>query len=198
MAPPPPDGVLVLTDVDNPLLGPRGAAAVFGPEKGASPREVAVIERALTSWAELLGADPQAPGGGAAGGTAAGLATVWGAELTSGSAWIAEQVGLDDAVRWADVVVTGEGRFDTTSLGGKAVGLVLSAARRHGRQAVVVAGSVDHAARVAVPTVEVAKLAGSSSAAMSSATEWITAAGSAAAKGCPPLPRTSPGRPAVP
>jgi glycerate kinase len=179
---PPAGGVLVLSDVVNPLLGPTGAAGVFGPQKGASPEAVAVIEHALRSWARLIGADPDRPGGGAAGGTAAGLEAVWNAELTSGSAWIANRVGLEAAVGWAEVVVTGEGRFDATSLDGKAVGLVLAEARRQGKDVVVVAGSVDRRVRVAVPTVEVSRLAGSPEAAISRPAKWIRAAGAAAGR----------------
>lgn len=182
LTPPPPGGVLVLSDVVNPLLGPDGAAAVFGPQKGAGVEAVAVIEHALELWAGLIGAAAKLPGGGAAGGTAAGLAAVWGAELTSGSAWIAREVGLESAVGWAEVVVTGEGRFDATSLNGKAVGLVVAEARRQGKEVVVVAGSVDHDARVAVQTVEVARLAGSREVALSAPAKWVRAAGAAAGR----------------
>jgi len=117
--PAPPGGVIVLSDVTNPLFGPNGAAYVFGPQKGASVEDVAALDAGLRRWAELCGGDPEAPGAGAAGGTAYGLAALWGARIASGSRYIADLVGLDDALRGADLVVTGEGRFDRTSLDGK-------------------------------------------------------------------------------
>src|SRR5690606_24578772 len=110
------------------------------PQKGADADQVDVLERGLTRLAEVLGGEPTAPGAGAAGGTAYGLATVWGARLTSGSRAVAELVGLDRHLAEADVVLTGEGRFDTTSLRGKVVGHVLTATRP-GAFRCVVAGS---------------------------------------------------------
>ena len=79
LRPPPPGGVTVLTDVTAPLLGPDGAAAVFGPQKGAGPAEIAMLEEGLARLAGLLGGDPAAPGAGAAGGTGYGFAAAWGA-----------------------------------------------------------------------------------------------------------------------
>lgn len=178
---PPPDGVLVLADVDNPLLGERGAAAVFSPQKGAGPDDVAAIERALTHWADLIGADRALPGGGAAGGTPAGLAAFWPAEVVGGSAWIAEVTGLDARAAAADLVITGEGRFDATSLGGKAVGHVLGAAARAGTPALVVAGVAAPPDGFAGEIVELADLAGSARRARAEARTWLVTAGARAA-----------------
>ncbi len=118
--------VTVLCDVENPLLGPRGAAPVFGPQKGATPARVRILQERLAAWARLLrkrtGADVRRiPRGGAAGGLSAGLAA-YGARLVSGAEYILRLSGFP---RPCDFVVTGEGRIDRTSLGGKAVGTVL-------------------------------------------------------------------------
>lgn len=143
LTPPPQGGVEVLTDVASPLTGPDGAAAVFGPQKGASPDDVKVLDAALTHLAGHLGGDPGAPGAGAAGGAGYGFATLWGARLRSGSEAIAGLVGLDEAVAEADLVITGEGWLDATSFVGKVVGAVTGTARRHGTPLAVVAGGAE-------------------------------------------------------
>jgi glycerate kinase len=122
--------VTVLCDVDNPLLGPRGAARVFGPQKGASPALVRRLEARLARRArefrDRTGVDVRRMrGSGAAGGLAAGLAAC-GARLASGADFVLRTVGFPP--RRCDFVVTGEGRVDRTSLGGKVVGAVLRAA----------------------------------------------------------------------
>ena len=104
----------------------------------------------------------------------------WGADATSGSQRIAELTGLDAELATADLVLTGEGRFDGTSWTGKLVGHVLDAAARHGVPAVVVAGQV--AARCEVPTVSLTDIAGSPGAAMTDPLHWLRAAGSVAAR----------------
>jgi glycerate 2-kinase len=111
-------GVRVLTDVVNPLLGRDGAAAVYGPQKGAKPADIAVLEAALARLAALLPVDPASPGAGAAGGTGFGL-LAWGAVLVPGATAVAETIGLLAAIAGADLVVTGEGRFDGQSSQGK-------------------------------------------------------------------------------
>src|SRR5690606_22450351 len=114
LRPLPPAGAVVLADVANPLLGPSGAAAVFGPQKGFDPQEVAVVDEGLARLAALLPADPSTPGAGAAGGAGFAL-TVWGARLVPGASAVAELVGLPAALADAAVVVTGEGSFDAQS-----------------------------------------------------------------------------------
>ena len=146
LLPAPPGGVLLLTDVDAPLTGPRGAAAVFGPQKGATPHQVRVLDVALTRFAAVLGGDTGFAGAGAAGGAAFGFVSAWGATVASGADTIAKLTGLGDLGSTADIVITGEGRFDTTSLGGKVVGRMLARATSGGVRSVVVAGSVDPAA----------------------------------------------------
>ena len=176
----PTGGAVVLADVTAPLLGPTGAAAVFGPQKGATADDVARIDAALAHWASLLGGDPGIPGAGAAGGTGFGLLS-WGARLEPGAATVAELVGLRDAIRDADLVVAGEGRFDGQSAHGKAPGLVLDAARTSGVPAAVVAGLVD-AAPAGVRTVALADLAGGPAASLADPSHWLRAAGALLAR----------------
>lgn len=154
----PKDGVEVLTDVDSPLTGPNGAAAIFGPQKGATAGQIAELDAALRHLAKLLGGAPYEPGAGAAGGTAYGFATLWGAALRSGSAAIAAHVGLERAVVTADLVITGEGRLDATSFAGKVVGTVTATARRQETATAVIAGGVDPAAACSAEGLNVVSL----------------------------------------
>src|SRR5215470_11259063 len=140
LRPPPARGVTCLADVTAPLLGPRGAAAVFGPQKGAGRAQVARLEAGLARLAAVLGGDPAAPGAGAAGGTGYGLAAAWGAVLAPGAAELSRLAGLDRALADADLVITGKGRFDETSLTGKTCGTVIAAAAAAGVPVAVVAG----------------------------------------------------------
>ncbi|MFB7378115.1 glycerate kinase [Kitasatospora purpeofusca] len=177
LRPAPPGGVRLLTDVTNPLHGPDGAAAVYGPQKGAGPSEIALLEHGLRRYAELLGGDPEQPGAGAAGGTAYGLAAAWGALITPGAAAVADLLGLDAALAGADLVVTGEGRFDATSLLGKAVGEVIDRARRAAVPVRVVAGdSTDERALTLL------SLSGDSDDAQRRAAHWLEFAGTRLAR----------------
>ena len=177
---PPPSGVRILTDVTHPLLGADGAAAVFGPQKGASAKEIAILEAALARFATLVGGDPTAPGAGAAGGTAFGLATLWGARIVPGAPAVADLIGLDNALAGADVVVTGEGRFDESSWRGKVVGEV---ARRTTAPLAVVCGEATWQPSSAAHVVTLAGLAGSVEAAMAEPRRWLLAAGERLASG---------------
>jgi len=119
------------------------AAAVFGPQKGATPGQVEVLAQRLGALAERYGAAvAHLPGSGAAGGLAGGLASL-GAELVPGFELVAAHGGLDTALAEAELVLTGEGRLDRTSFRGKVVGGVLDACRRRGLQAVVIAGEIE-------------------------------------------------------
>jgi glycerate kinase len=178
LRPPPPGGVTCLTDVRAPLLGPGGAAAVFGPQKGADAAQVAILEAGLTRLSLVVGGDPDAPGAGAAGGTGYGFAAAWGAGLTPGAAEICRAVGLDQQLRRADLVLTGEGCYDATSGDGKITGTVLAAAARAGVPAVLVAGVIAADPPPGVATaVALAGLAGSAAGAMASPERWLRAAG---------------------
>jgi glycerate kinase len=185
LAPLPPHGVTVLSDVTNPLLGARGAAAVFGPQKGASPDDVAGLDAALSRLAGLdafATTDPETPGAGAAGGTGFGL-LAWGAELVPGSAAVAELVGLDAAVAEASVVVTGEGSYDGQSAAGKVPAHVAAVARAVGAPVALVAGRIAADADVSgfAATASLTDLAGSGEAAMADAARWLERAGAALA-----------------
>jgi glycerate 2-kinase len=181
LRPPPALGAACLTDVRAPLLGPTGAAAVFGPQKGAGPAEIGLLEAGLGRLARLLGGDPEAPGAGAAGGAGYGLAAGWGAALLPGAAEIAEIAGLPAALERADLVITGEGQYDATSLSGKVAGTVLALASEAGVPAALVAGVL--AVPPAVPSAELASLAGGPEQAMAGAARWLAAAGMELAAG---------------
>jgi glycerate kinase len=140
--------VTVASDVDNPLTGPRGASAVFGPQKGATPDDVRELDAALGHLAAVvhrdLGVDLRdEPGAGAAGGLGFGLMAFCGAHLRPGVEVVAEAVGLAERMRGADLVLTGEGRFDAQSLRGKVVAGVLRSAAEHGVPAAVVCGDAE-------------------------------------------------------
>ena len=138
--------LIAATDVEHPLLGPMGAAAVFGPQKGADPDTVAVLERRLADWATELnavaGRDVAVEAGaGAAGGLGAALLAL-GARRASGAAVIADFTGLADDVAAADLVITGEGRFDDQSLHGKVVSALTGMADPARTEVLVLAGQV--------------------------------------------------------
>ncbi len=180
LRPPPAGGVTCLADVTAPLLGPLGAAAVYGPQKGAHPRQVAGLEAGLARLAGLLGGEPGTPGAGAAGGTGYGLAAGWGAVLTPGAPELARLAGLDRAVTGADLVITGEGRFDPTSLTGKATGTVMAAAAAAGVPVALVAGQLSGTAPAAVVTL--AGLASGPGPALADPVHWLGQAGRALAR----------------
>lgn len=136
-----------LCDVDSPLTGPEGAAAVFGPQKGAGPAEVLALDCALARLAQVLreqmGVEVETlPGAGAAGGFGAGAVAFLGARLVPGVEAVMAANGFEDAVQGADWIVTGEGRFDLQSLRGKVVSGVLRIAAAAGARVGVLAGSV--------------------------------------------------------
>lgn len=138
--------IRVACDVDNPLLGARGAARVFAPQKGAGPADVEAIEAALARLADAaardLGVDVRAlAGGGAAGGLGAGAVAFLGATLESGAAWVLEALDIDRRLAGVDLVLTGEGRFDGQSLAGKAPMALARRARAAGVMCAVVPGS---------------------------------------------------------
>lgn len=136
---------VLATDVQNPLLGPTGAAAVFGPQKGASPADVRTLEQGLTRWASVVAAmtggdAARQPGAGAAGGVGFGAIALLGASLVSGADLVLEMVRFADRVRRAHLVITGEGSLDEQSLQGKAPLRVADASRQAGVRTVAVAG----------------------------------------------------------
>jgi glycerate kinase len=185
LRPLPADGVLVLCDVTNPLLGSRGAAAVFGPQKGAAVDDVPRLEAGLSRLAQLLpGTDPATPGAGAAGGCAFGLLQ-WGACLAAGSRTVAATIGLGDAIRNADAIVTGEGSFDNQSAAGKVVSQVLAESAAAGCQVFLVAGRISAPTTAFADHRSLSEIAGSGSAAIADSVKWLRAAGAALATDYP-------------
>ena len=154
---------VLLTDVTNPATGPDGAAAVFGPQKGATPEDITLLDAALAQLCDICEVDPTTPGFGAAGGLPIGI--TWLSTLMHGNhshihvlpgaRMVAESVGLPELIHSADLVVTGEGRFDKQSTRGKVVGTVLDMAVAADVPLVVVAGSFqENVAGQGVSTVE--------------------------------------------
>jgi glycerate kinase len=138
--------LIAASDTEYPLVGPWGAARVFGPQKGADTAAVAALEVRLEAWAleleEVAGRDVSAePGAAAAGGIGAGLLAL-GGRCESGAAIIAEHTHLADDLETAEMIVTGEGRFDEQSLHGKVVGFLADAADPLGIPVIVLAGQV--------------------------------------------------------
>jgi glycerate kinase len=180
LRPLPPGGAVVLSDVTNPLLGAQGAAAVYGPQKGATRTDVVVLEANLARLAVLLPADPRAPGAGAAGGTGFGL-LAWGAGLESGAQAIAGELGLPGLLEQSDLLVTGEGRFDGQSASGKVVSHLRSLAVESEVGTALIAG------QIAAPTdgfrhsISLSELAGSERGARAETIQWLTRAGAALA-----------------
>ncbi len=136
-----PAGTVVACDVANPLLGPRGAARAFAPQKGASPAQVEELERRLAAD-QVLAPYADLPGAGAAGGLGAAFASL-GAELAPGSQLVADAIRLPDRLRGASLVVTGEGTVDSASSEGKVTGHVSSLAAEAGVRCVVFGGRVE-------------------------------------------------------
>jgi glycerate kinase len=182
LRPPPTGGVQLLTDTTAVLCGPSGAARVFGPQKGADQTSCAELDAALRNFAACLSKEvtcrPDEPGAGAAGGAAFGLAA-WGATLVPGAARIAELTGLAAEFGRADVIVTGEGQFDPTSLTGKLVGSILRRCESTRTRPVVIAGRFTAAPPAA--GMSLTELASSAEQALAQPARWARAAGAAAA-----------------
>ena len=138
--------VLVACDVTNPLLGPQGASHVYGPQKGADPLTVEQLDSALANLAQVIERDlgqavADVPGAGAAGGTGAGLIAFLRARLVRGAPLIVQTAGLDEALKGADLVITGEGRIDGQTAFGKAPGEVARRAQAAGVPVLFLAGT---------------------------------------------------------
>ncbi|WP_269858825.1 glycerate kinase family protein [Streptomyces sp. RPT161] len=148
--------IVLASDVDNPLRGPKGAAAVYGPQKGASAADVVALDAALGRYVDVLGKAvgvraveaAQAPGAGAAGGIGYGALVGLGAVFRPGVEVLFELLGFAEALARADFVITGEGSLDAQTLHGKAPAGVAQAARARGLDVVAVCG------RLALPPAE--------------------------------------------
>ena len=139
--------VIAATDVTNPLCGPDGASAVFGPQKGANPDMVQELDAALANYARVVARDlgrdvSEQPGAGAAGGLGAGLMAFTGATLQSGIDMICEVLNFDSLLEGADLVITGEGRADHSTIFNKAPVGVARHAQAHGIPTVLLAGGL--------------------------------------------------------
>jgi len=140
--------IVVLNDVDNPLTGPQGAAAVFGPQKGMAEDDIEAMDAHLARLATAIDAagglrrPVETPGAGAAGGLGFALDCVLGGEARMGAGFLAELIGLDTAIAASQLVITGEGQIDGQTSRGKVVAEVVGRAQRAGVPAVAVAGSV--------------------------------------------------------
>ena len=139
--------IAVASDVTNPLLGPEGAARTYGPQKGATPEQVKMLEEGLSSLADVirrdLGTDVRGlPGAGAAGGLGAGLVAFLGARVEEGARTVAQAVGLRERMAGSDLVFTAEGKMDGQSVFGKATARVASIAQEEGLPAIGLAGSL--------------------------------------------------------
>jgi glycerate kinase len=174
--------VRVLTDVTNPLAGPRGAAAVFGPQKGLTPADIPAVDAELARVAALLELDAELPGTGAAGG-AGGALVAWGATLAPGAAEVAELIGLAEAIAEADVVITGEGSYDGQSGDGKVPSFIAALAASADAAAMLAAGRITADADTSLFTASASltELAGSSDSALAAPARWLRAAGAALA-----------------
>lgn len=175
--------VKVLTDVSNPLLGSKGAAHIFAPQKGASSAEVLVLENGLKNFAEVASADVNAPGSGAAGGTAYGLANLWGAKIESGAGYLFDLLGIKPQIVIADLIITGEGSLDSQSWDGKVIGALTDIAERNEARLWAIVGS-DKSSEKSTRlerVLSLSELAGSTEQAIANPKKWLERAGENAA-----------------
>jgi len=176
-------GAVLLTDVRSPLLGERGAARQFGPQKGARPEQVGLMESNLENFAQRAAEhDPRLArladraSAGAAGGAAFGL-SLWGAAIADGADEVAAVIGLREAIRTADLVITGEGRYDEQTGQGKVAERVSSLAAAVGVPVSLVAGVISVAPSGFSDHVELTSLAGSAEASVGDTARWARRAG---------------------
>ena len=139
--------IIAACDVQNPLLGPRGTARVFAPQKGADPRTVEALELHLANLAEIVASDigcdfRDTPGAGAAGGIGFGLLSFCGAKMRSGFDVVSETLRIEERIAACDFVITGEGRLDAQTLEGKGPAGIAALARKHGKPVLAFAGSI--------------------------------------------------------
>ncbi len=140
--------IMGVADVTSPLLGARGSARVFGPQKGATAADVQILEKSLRRWARLIqnatGLDvTQIPSAGAAGAIASGLAGCFNARLLLGADFLMQKAALEKQFKWADLVITSEGKLDNQTFFGKAPLAVLKLAQKHHKKALFICGLAD-------------------------------------------------------
>ena len=187
--------ITALADVTNPLLGENGAARVFAPQKGATAEMVEVLERNLAHFAGVIKAEfgldvAKIPGAGAAGGLGAGIVAFLNGDIRSGTAAVIDLVGLREKARGADLLVTGEGRLDMQSAGGKAPVGVASVASELGVPVIAICGSLGEGSAEAVrdhflAVISLAEIAGSPEEAMRRPVELLEEAAVRFLEVCP-------------
>lgn len=143
----------IACDVENPLCGPRGCSAVYGPQKGATPQMVKEMDESIAAFARLAkatfpDADPDAPGAGAAGGLGFAFLTFLDGKLERGVSLVLSVLGVEDEIQNADYVLTGEGRLDAQTVMGKVPSGVAQLAAKHNVPVIALAGSVAEDAKV--------------------------------------------------
>jgi glycerate kinase len=188
MRPTPTGGAVVLSDVTSPLTGDQGAAAVFGPQKGATPADVAALDNGLTRLASFgLGGGhfgAHVAGAGAAGGVGYGL-MVWGAIIEAGSSAVGDALGIPTLIKNSAVAITGEGRFDSQSLAGKVPSYLLALAEAASVPIALVAGAIQAPTDDFVASWSLTTLAGSSAIAIADPLPWLEQAGRELARALP-------------
>lgn len=167
-------GIKVLVDVQSPLIGPTGAAHVFGPQKGADAGQIELLDKGLSHLLTLTGVDDR-PGFGAAGGVSFGLSAFLGATIVSGVEMIADLISLEEKIKASDCVITGEGSFDSQSFSGKAVGHVIKVSAHHDRKLLIVCGANKN--EPSEKTISLVDLAPDFDSAISQCEHWLYEAG---------------------
>lgn len=167
----PKNGITIFSDVTNLLTGINGAAHVFAPQKGATPADVELLDRALFNLVQVSGF-PEIAGSGAAGGTTYGFAMAYEAQVKSGSREIAQLIGLSELIENADVVITGEGRYDSQSLSGKVISTVTELA--HGKHLAYIVGEQKVQAPSGVKVLSLLDSVGSRDNAITNVRHWVT------------------------
>jgi glycerate kinase len=172
-----------LVDVSNPLIGKDGAAYVFGPQKGLKDHELEDADLALTHWSSILsrttGVDVAAiPGAGAAGGVASIAQSIFLSDFLPGSEWFSNYLDLPEKISAADIIITGEGSFDSQSLMGKGPGYVLAQAMAGDKQMIILAGRLESQLKGLEGCIckSLTDVASSSQRAISDPIKWLTRA----------------------
>lgn len=175
--------VKVLTDVTNLLLGQRGAAHVFASQKGASASDIEALENGLENFAAITSGNIGVAGSGAAGGTAFGLAALWGAKIESGATYLFDLLGIENEIKSANLIITGEGALDSQSWDGKVIGALADITEKNNSPLWAIVGSdkSDTKSTHLRQVLSLDELAGSVDEAIAHPRHWLERAGEEAA-----------------
>ncbi|MDO8645884.1 MAG: glycerate kinase [Candidatus Planktophila sp.] len=172
--------VTVLVDVDNPLIGPLGAAFVYGPQKGLKEEELVSADNAMKAWMDLLRKETNfdasmIKGLGAAGGVPLALCSLFKSEIISGSEWFMHRLGLKSAIQKADLIITTEGQFDSQSMMGKITGEIIKECEDTGKDCLVIAGVIinEEPLRRRVHFISMSQLSGSLQSSLDEPKKWL-------------------------